>query len=238
MGVLMDVTERKCAQEEIQIKMDQIELQHRLLEQREQERLKIARDIHDGPVQELTGAHYALEGIQYTSEDEVLKQGLLAIRETIKNQVAELRAYAAELRPPALPKFGLGKAIRSHMETFQDKHPELMIQFEEQQVGDLLPEEVRLALFRIYQEALTNIAKHAHAKDVVIRLEKKKAEVRLEIQDDGSGFTISKDWLELARTGHLGLVGMRERAEAVEGTLEIVSQPGAGTTIRVEVPLG
>ena len=87
--------------------------------------------------------------------------------------------------------------------------------------AELLPEEMRLALFRIFQECLTNIAKHARATQVTIRLEKTEEAAVLEIQDNGVGFEVPQDWLELARQGHLGLVGMRERAEAVGGRLAI-----------------
>ncbi len=237
-GNTSDITERVQSEAEKRDRIVQIEIQRRLLEQREQERLQIARDLHDGTIQELTGAHYALEGILYTVQDETLAQGLKGIRDTIKDQVAELRAYASELRPPTLSKFGLGKAIRSHMEAFQEKHPEMQIRFEDEQVGELLPPEDRLALFRIFQEALTNIAKHAHATEVTVRLEKTETEARLEIRDNGLGFTVPTDWLELARAGHLGLVGMRERAESIGGVLEIQSAPGMPTRLIVTVPLG
>ncbi len=92
-------------------------------------------------------------------------------------------------------------------------------------------------LFRICQEALTNAAKHAQASEVRIRLAVTRSQVSLEIRDNGGGFVVPADWVELARQGHLGLVGMRERAEAVGGSMEISSQPGQGTRIQVVVPL-
>jgi PAS domain S-box-containing protein len=235
-GVMMDITEAKRIQEEIRSGLDRIEVQRRLLEQREQERLKIARDLHDGPVQELTGAHYALEGIIYTTEDEALGQGLQSIREVIKTQVAELRAFAGELRPPTLAKFGLGKALLSYAEEFQEKHPELKIQVEATQEGELLPQAVRLGLFRIFQESLQNIHKHAQATAVNVRLTKNSEIAALEIRDNGMGFDVPTDWLDLARQGHLGLVGMRERAEALGGQAVIISSPGQGTQVQVRVP--
>ena len=214
-----------------------IELQHRLLEQREQERIQIARDLHDGPVQEILGAVYALQGIQFQLEcsHELVRQ-VAEVQAALTQQLAVLRSYAGELRPPSLSKFGLGKAIKSHLETYQEKHPELFLTFKEEQVEDALSEEVRLALFRIYQECLTNVAKHARATRVMIRLEKTPAETILEIQDDGVGFEVPQEWLELARQGHLGLVGIRERTEAIGGALEIASRPGEGTSLRVSVP--
>jgi PAS domain S-box-containing protein len=235
--IWVDVTERKRAEEEVRSSTIQIELQRRLLEQREQERQQIARDLHDGPVQELTGAHFALEELLKKNRDETMTQELQAIRQAIKDQVAELRSFAGELRPPALSKFGLEKAIRSHAEPFQEKHPGFRVSIDASEQGGLLPEDVRLALYRIYQEAMTNVAKHCQPAEVTIRLRKIEGEVRLEIVDHGPGFDLPGDWLALARGGHLGLVGMRERAEAIGGRLEIDSQIGQGTRIQVTVPL-
>ena len=239
--LFVDVTQQKRLEDETKERAAQIEVQRRLLEQREQERLQIARDLHDGPVQELTGVNYQLEGMLHAdflrSDDAAIVDKLRALRETIQDQISELRAYASELRPPTLAKFGLGKAIRSHSDTFQEKHPEIRIHFEEAQTGSLLPDEMRVGLFRIYQEALTNIAKHAQATEIRIRFEKTAELAVLEIRDNGVGFEVPQDWLGLARQGHLGLVGLRERAEAIGGTVEISSHPGQGTCVQVTVPL-
>ena len=159
-----------------------------------------------------------------------------ALRDLLQSQIADLRAYAGELRPPTLAKFGLGQAIRSHVDAFQEKHPELRMAFEESQIGDLVPETIRLALFRIYQESLTNIAKHAQATQVTVRLVRAKDRILLEVRDDGVGFTVPQEWLELARNGHLGLVGIQERAEVIGGRLTVQSKPGEGTWIQVVVP--
>jgi PAS domain S-box-containing protein len=237
LGVAMDITERKLAQEEIQASRDRIELQHLLIDQREQERLKIARDLHDGPLQDLTAMGLALEGILAATQDPAVRQDVGAIRDSLQNQLTDLRAYAYELRSPTLANFGLGKAIRSHLDAFQDKHPEIHIHFEETREGGLLPDEIRLALFRIYQESLANIAKHAHASEINVRLTKTNLQATLVIEDNGAGFALPRDWLELARQGHLGLVGIRERVEAIGGELDIQSAPGRGTTTRITVQI-
>jgi PAS domain S-box-containing protein len=237
MGVVMDVTQRRSDQSEIQAGLAQIEVQQRLLEQREQERLQIARDLHDGPVQELLATMYALHGLVSPEEDPTLAGKVKEIRFSLQKQVAELRSFAGELRPPALSKFGLVKAMRSHCETFQEKHPEISLDIQDGLNGFRLRQETRLTLFRIYQETLNNIARHAHASRVEIRVAKDDRQVTLEIEDDGKGFVVPHDWLDLARTGHLGLVGMRERAQAIGGRVEIESRPGKGTRVRVCVPL-
>jgi len=214
-----------------------MEVQRRLIEQRELERQQIARDLHDGPVQALLAMTFALNGLRKGSCTAEVSQALEQIEGSLQEQVNELRAYAGELRPPILSKFGLAKAIRSHLESFQAKHPGMQFHFEEASAGPLLSEPMRVTLYRIYQESLANIVRHAQASDVTIRYSKRDQHAYLDIQDNGVGFTVPKDWLDLVRQGHLGLVGMRERAEAVGGSLTVVSQPGQGTRIQVVVPI-
>jgi signal transduction histidine kinase len=235
-AIVRDITEQKQAQAEAHTQRVQIELQHRLLEQPEQERLQIARDLHDGPVQELTRATFDLRGLLMEDIPPGIAQKLEGVQTILQTQISELRAFAGELRPPTLSKFGLGKALRSHLDTFQERYPDLQASFEETWEENLLSDETRLACFRIYQEALTNIAKHTRATQVSLRLAKAQNQAILEIQDNGQGFIVPLDWIELARAGHLGLVGMRERAEAMGGKLSISSKPGAGTRIRVAIP--
>jgi len=214
-----------------------IEVQRRLIEQREQERQRIARDLHDGPVQALLATGFALHGLRHGDCSEEVAQSLEAIQNSLQEQANELRAYAGELRPPILAMFGLAKAIRSHLESFQNKVPGVQFHFEEPSAGPMLPEAVRVTLYRIYQECLSNIVRHAQATEVTIRLLKTDQEARLEIQDNGVGFPVPRDWLDLVRQGHLGLVGMRERAEAVRGTLTVNSVPNQGTRIQVVIPI-
>lgn len=232
-----DITGYRKAEDEARSQAVQIELQHRLLAQREEERLIIARDLHDGPMQELTAVEYALADLAASTEDETLAQGLRDVREAVKNQVAELRLFASQLRPPTLTAFGLGKAIHAHLDSFRERHPDIYVSFQEEQEGNLLPDGLRLGLYRIYQEALMNVVKHSQATRVWVRLNKKCDAVSLEIEDNGIGFEIPQNWLDLARQGHLGLAGMRERAEAIGGTLDITSSPGHGTCLRVDIPI-
>jgi signal transduction histidine kinase len=103
--------------------------------------------------------------------------------------------------------------------------------------GQDLPERIRIALFRIYQEALNNVLRHAQAKTVKVRLKLTTQKVVLEIQDDGIGFELPNHWVRLARQGHLGLVGAMERAREVGGILEVITAPGRGTLLRASVPI-
>jgi signal transduction histidine kinase len=154
----------------------------------------------------------------------------------LQELIQEMRAFCSELRPPALAPFGLEKAIRSHIEIFQTKNPSIQVDLDLSTDQDQLPEEVRMALYRIYQELLTNIMKHAKASSVSVRFSFDQRQAELEVADNGLGFIVPKDWVETARQGHLGLVGIFERTEAVGGSISILSKPGAGTTVKVRVP--
>jgi PAS domain S-box-containing protein len=233
----MDITEQQRVEREAQQVAAQREVQHRLLDQREQERQQIARDLHDGPVQELTAATFAMRGLLMGECDPETARQLEAIQTSLQAQIHELREYAGELRPPTLAKFGLEQAIRAHAQTFAEKHPDLHIRLEMHQTGEILPEVTGLALFRIYQQALVNILKHAQASEVRVQFEKDEQQAQLMIQDNGRGFELPEDWLVLVRGGHLGLIGMRERAEAVGGRLEVITQPGSGTIIQASLTL-
>ncbi|HEX9012057.1 MAG TPA: sensor histidine kinase, partial [Anaerolineaceae bacterium] len=222
--------------EQIQAQI-QFELHRLLIRHQESERLKIARELHDGPIQDLVADILALQGVIDSSSTGEGREVLEAIKLDLQGQIANLRDYAGELRPPALVKFGFESALHSHLEGFQEKNPDYSIKLEVENENRPLPEDIRLALFRIYQEAMVNITKHARASEISIRFCSSQSETRLEIQDNGIGFQPPDTWVDLAREGHLGVVGIRERAEAVGGHVEILSRPGGGTTLRVVVPL-
>ena len=125
--------------------------------------------------------------------------------------IQKLRVICGDLRPPALAPFGLERAIRSHAERFEESHPELRVSLELTPDGQTLPDAMRLALYRVYQESMNNIAKHAEARQVHVRLALDEARVALEIRDDGRGFVLPERWIELGRQEHYGLLGISER---------------------------
>lgn len=225
MMMLIDITDRR-------------DLEHRLIEQREKERQKIARDLHDGPVQMLSAINFTLRGILIDYPGVELTKAIEAIQASVREQIQILRNYSVELRSPLLANIGLDKAIRSNLESFGYQHPDILIRLALHPVGNLLSEEGTLALFRIFQEALQNISKHVLSTVTVltVRLDQDEHHVRLEIQDNGEGFDLPENWFAFVRDGHLGLVGMRERAEVVGGHLEVQSHRGEGTLIKVLVP--
>ena len=237
LGVAFDITQRKANEKRSRENQAQIELQHRLMSQRESERRKIAQDLHDGPLQELIALTFEISSEIAQAEDPALVEQLEQTREGLKRQIGELRLFASELRPPALDKFGLDKAIDSHLEKFRKKYPEIDMRLEPQSKNIILPETSGLALYRIYQESLNNIVRHSQASRVRVRVGTQDHMAELEVNDNGCGFQVPEEWLDLARQGHLGLVGIHERAEAIGGSAWIYSRPGEGTIIRVRVPL-
>jgi PAS domain S-box-containing protein len=232
-----DISERKQAEESMRRRAGQIETQHYLTQYREQERLQIARDLHDGPIQELIGICFTLQAAMDDLPTAELRSRLAAIQERVQGQVRDLRSFCNELRPPALAPFGLEKVIRSHVEQLQPEHPEIHYQLDLEADGQTLPEPVRLALFRICKELLTNVTRHAGATEVVIRLHVEGDLAELTVSDNGRGFVTPDEWVGLARQGHLGLVGVLERAEAVGGATTVRSAPGEGTQVQVRVDL-
>ena len=222
-GFVLDINERKKAEEESRASEVQIELQRRLLGEREEERLQVARDLHDGPLQDLIAAGFLIQGLQGEEDPDQIQEQLAELRQVIQGLMSDLRAYATELRPPALATFGLERGIRSHLEEFRRKHPTIKVHFSAYQEGGLTHPEVRTALYRIYQECMNNVIKHSQASEIWIRFTKDEQTLMLEIRDNGGGFEMPRDRLALARQGHLGLVGMRERAEAIGARLEVDS---------------
>jgi signal transduction histidine kinase len=127
--------------------------------------------------------------------------------------------------------------LHSYAEKFQQTCPNLHIELDLDDDAQHIPERVRLALYRICQEALDNVAQHAHAHSVLLQLQLETAEVVLRLKDDGQGFTIPKHWLDLGQAGHFGIIACIERAESIGGRLEVLSKPGEGVTIQVTAPL-
>lgn len=230
--MLEDVTDQK------QMEIEMREMRQRLSESREAERLHLAQELHDGPIQDLYGLTYTLKAFEDRVPPAMDTTSLKEMQIELKRVARTLRSMNGELRPPTLAPFGLEKAIRSHAQDFKEAHPELELCLDLMPDGQKLPENVRLALFRIYQASLANVLRHAEASRVDILLEYDENHVRLEIYDNGKGFIMPPRLILLARKGHLGLIGAMERAEAIGGKLEIESELGSGTRVRVLVPLG
>ncbi len=229
-AMIQDVSRQKQAQAELS------EVRRRLAQSREDAWLLLAQELHDGPIQDLYGINFQMQSLAQVCEDEAHLSQLAATREMLQGTIGRLRATCHRLRPPTLAPFGLQAAIRSHAESLQQTRPDLALQLELEEDGQRLPESTRLALFRVYQQALSNILQHAQAQGMRVHFRLEADRVVLEIEDDGIGFELPERWVDLARAGHLGLVGAVERVESIGGQLDIISVPGDGTLVRAIAP--
>jgi signal transduction histidine kinase len=197
-----------------------------------EERQRLARDLHDSVTQALYGISLYAEAAGRAladGETEPVAVNLQEISETTREALAETRLLLFELRPPLLEEQGLAAALRARLQAVEARAG-LETAFECHGQQRLAPDKEQ-ELFRLAQEALNNVLKHAHARRVQVCLELAADRAVLEVADDGAGFEPA-----LGGGGGFGLPGMRERAERLGGTLQIESAPGAGTRVRVEVP--
>jgi signal transduction histidine kinase len=212
-------------------------VQQELLRSREEERARLARDLHDEPIQALVGLNLEL-GLLMASWDEAaapprsLVEALGTMRAEVQDLLSELRAVCAELRPPMLDTLGLGAALCALVEEWSADHDVAVdLEVPPDPAMRQLPEDVAVNLYRVVQEALANVARHAMARRVTVRLARASPGLTLTIRDDGRGFDVPDDLHDLATQGHFGLVGMAERAALIGGRWTVESALGEGTTL-------
>jgi signal transduction histidine kinase len=203
----------------------------RVVEAQELERKRLARELHDETGQALTSILLGLKPLEQSATTEEGRAAVASVRELVVSTLQDVRRLAVELRPAALDDFGLGTAVDRLASTFREQTG-LQVDFESRLGDERLPPEVETALYRIVQEALANVVKHAGASRVSILLVHKNTSVTAVVEDDGLGFDPGATPDDV-----LGLVGMRERVGLVGGRLRIESAEGAGTTIAAEVPV-
>jgi two-component system, NarL family, sensor histidine kinase DevS len=203
----------------------------RVVAAQELERRRLARELHDETGQALTSILLGLRALEDTLDDDVSHTAVARIRDLAVSTLQDVRRLAVELRPKALDDFGLVAALERLTETWSSATA-IPVHFTAGLDGAELSSEVSTALYRIVQESLTNVVKHAHARHVSIVLTRKNGGVVVLIEDDGDGFdpTGSRD--------SFGIAGMHERVALIDGRLRIESAPGAGTTLVVEIPSG
>ena len=203
----------------------------RVVKAQEHERKRLARELHDETGQALTSILLGLKPLEQSARTDEERAAMASLRELVVSTLRDVRRLAVELRPSALDDFGLATAVERLADTFRDSTG--MRVDVETRLGEVrLPPEVETALYRIVQEALANIVKHAEATHVSILLTRKEFSVAAVVEDDGKGF-------DETDTGDnvLGIVGMRERVGLVGGRLAIESGSGSGTTVAAEVPI-
>ncbi len=200
----------------------------RLIEGQELERRRLARELHDETGQALTSV---LLGLKMVENADDKAPAVAQLRELVVATLQDVRRLAVELRPKALDDFGLVPALERLVETFVETTG-IRVDFQSQLGEDRLPSEVETTLYRIVQESLTNVAKHAGARRVSVLLVRRAGAATALVEDDGHGFD-AEDELR----GGIGLAGMRERLALLDGRLTVESTRGTGTTLIAEVPL-
>jgi signal transduction histidine kinase/streptogramin lyase len=207
-------------------------LNERLMKAQEQERIRIAGELHDGVMQEMLAATMLLgTAKRRVSADADAKATIDKVQDKLIKVGTDIRQLSHDLHPPVLQEQGLPDAVRGYCEQFSSSSRIPVSCDADDDVRDL-SRGAALALFRIVQEALGNAAKHAHAQRITVRLTRSGDDVSLTVSDDGAGF----DPGQLGTSGGLGLIMMRERASQLNGTFAFESAPGRGTTITVAIP--
>ncbi|MBP7964573.1 MAG: HAMP domain-containing protein [Caldilineaceae bacterium] len=206
-----------------------------LVDAQEEERGRLARELHDGAGQMLTSLLVRLKVLENQADSPDLKQEIASSLDMVSKTIEQVRNLSYHLRPAALEEFGLAVVLRTLVaETLEESGVTTRCRVD---LGDLvLPHGVEVTLYRIAQEALTNVFRHAKAQNVMVDLVKKNGGVTLQIQDDGCGFH-PRPLPERKGKRHMGLISMTERAEMVNGSLRVESTPGQGTTIHIYIPI-
>ena len=238
------LTRRKCARgcaeslTQARRRQEQLRhLSHQLLAAQEEERKKISRELHDEIAQSLAGINLRLAALKQaaaTNTGDLAKQ-ITRLQRQVAESVDTVHRFARELRCPVLDDLGLLPALQALVKSVA-KRTGLHIHLEAFAAVEELDADHRTVLYRVVQEALTNVARHAHASVVQVSLKKLPAAVALAITDDGQSFPVEQV-LRAKRNGRLGLIGMRERVEMVGGSFRVVSAPGKGTTVLAEISL-
>lgn len=211
----------------------------RLAESREATRLRLSRELHDGPVQDLLGVSYRLARVAKALEerDGPLYDHVDDARSDVLDVINDLRGIIQETRPDEVASRGLGPALRDHVEKLErnlaDTAPSIDLRLE---AADPIPRHVSLCLYRAAQESITNALKHGQAHTVVVHTWDEGERVAMTVEDDGTGFEVPGDLAELVGARHFGLAGLAERVRLMGGGFRLESEPGHGSRISIDVP--
>jgi signal transduction histidine kinase len=210
--------------------------QRRLITEREDERKALARELHDQIIQDMLSFNYRLEEIENIESSSTLQKELASIRHGIRSMVGELRQLCSDLRPPSIDHHGLSAAIDSFAHEWAERN-DIQLQLEIDPALGRLPETIELSVFRIVQEGLNNVRKHALARHVRLSLQRTSAaNLLVRLEDDGRGLSVPTDLASLSVNKHFGLVGISERVALLGGSMNIESSSGNGTILQVEIP--
>jgi signal transduction histidine kinase len=235
--VIKDITERLRTQRALEQAHERLRaLSRRLLEVQEEERRRLARDLHDDIGQALTALKIQLGSLERAGDESALRARIAECVETTQHTLERVRQLSLSLRPPQLDDLGLAAAIRSHLDR-QARVAGLAAHFEAREALPEVSAETETACFRVAQEAINNVLRHAHANSVWVRLYHADGRLALSVRDDGAGFDLESARRHGAAGESLGLVGMEERIAVAGGSLELDSAPGKGTAVVAKFPL-
>ncbi|MDY6855594.1 MAG: PAS domain S-box protein [Thermodesulfobacteriota bacterium] len=230
LGMITDINDHKKMEERIRL------LSSRLWNVQEEEKSRIARDLHDGLGQSLAAILYSLEGLaelfpkDMQREEQIIKE----VIDSIQKVSTDVRCIASDLRPSMLDTLGLVPTLRSMAMYISEKH-DIRVDFQAMGMEQKkLPSNLEINLFRLFQETINNIIKHAKAKRVNLKLIHRYPKIITIISDDGRGFDFNSI---LRDNNRMGIIGMRQRVSALGGEFNIKSEVGKGTTVRAEIPL-
>jgi PAS domain S-box-containing protein len=230
-GMSQDITDRKHTEEELR------QLSHQLLNIRDDERRRMARDLHESAAQSLAALKMTLSRVaeMVPAENEHGRELVTASLELAEDAIREVRTLSHLMHPPMLDFVGLGPALRWYAAGFSERS-RIAVKVEIEEDFGRLPQETEIAIFRIVQEALTNVHLHSGSPSATIRVARQAASIHIQVQDQGHGMALEpKSSVWPARIA-IGIAGIRERVKQLNGELEIRSVPGKGTTVSVILP--
>ncbi len=208
----------------------------RIIRAQEEERRRLARDMHDGPAQMLANVMLRAEICERLLDADLaqVRGELRSLKEVVRGSIKDIRKVIFDLRPMALDDLGLVPALKRYISDVKEQRG-LLVELSVQGLDRRMPSVVEVASFRIVQEGLNNVLKHARAAKVQVKIEFGKDALLISITDDGQGFAVDEALTE--RGEHFGLLSMRERVQLLEGTCQIESAPGRGASIMVRLPI-
>src|SRR5262245_34500606 len=239
-----DVTERLRTQQTLERLNRELELSHerlralsrRLFEVQEEERRRLARDLHDDVGQALTALKIQLESVARAGGEAAARSRVDECVDTVQHTLERVRQLSLSLRPPQLDDLGLAAAVRSHLDR-QARVAGLQAHFETEDAPQGLAPDTETACFRVAQEAINNVLRHARARNLWVRLFSAGGRLAISVRDDGRGFDLDSVRERSANGSSLGLIGMEERMALAGGSFELRSSPGQGTILLATFPL-
>ncbi len=235
-SVARDITDRLKTEEDLRKAHEGLEtLSHRLLEVQEMERRHIARELHDEIGQALTAIKINMQAMQRDIVGETQLSRINDSLQIVDHAIQQVRNLSLDLRPSILDDLGIVAALRWYLDRISTRAG-FQTHFDASGIDTRLGTDIETTCFRIVQEALTNIVRHARAQNVEVRIQKNGADLYLTIRDDGIGFNVDEAKEKAIHGGSLGVLGMQERSSLAGGSLEIQSALNQGTEIRVKIP--